>query len=101
MDEADEDIELVMGPFEEKELPAVFDDKPDLNLTKNDLTHSKISIAVSNASEMSVEISKISLPDKENVVSTNKDQELATLDEEDSHQVSLLMEDEQKEQHTM
>ena len=101
MDEADEDIELVKGPFEEKELPAVFDDEPDSNLTKNDLTKSNISIAVSTASEMAVEISKINNPDNEDVVSTNKDRELSTCDEEDSHQVSLLMEDEQKEQHNI
>ena len=101
VDEADEDIELVKGPFEFSELPTCFDDEPDSKLTKNDLTKSKISIAVSNASEVPLEICKIDCMKKEDVSSKGKDHQFAPCDEEDSHQVSLLMDDEKKELHNM
>ena len=101
MDEADEDIELLKGPFEFHELPTCFDDKLDSKLTKNDLTQSKISIAVSNASEVPLEICKIDSSKKEDVGSKGKNLQFAHCEEEDSHQVSLLMDDEKKEQHNM
>ena len=103
VDEADEDIELVKGPFEANELPACFDDETDSKskLTKNELTQSKISIAISTASEIPLEISKTKSSGKEDDGTKSKDTELTTHDEEDSHQVSLLMEDEEKDQHNM
>ena len=101
VDEADEDIELVKGPFEANELPACFDDETDSKLTKNELTQSKISIAVSTASEIPLELSKTKTSVKEDDGTKSKDTELTTHDEEDSHQVALLMEDEQKDQHNM
>ena len=56
---------------------------------------------MSHASGIAVEICKPKNSDTEDIGSRNKDNKSTSFDEEDSNQVSLLMEDEQKEQHNM
>ena len=58
VDEADEDLEMAEDPFPEKELPAVLEEENVEILNKNELSKSKISIAVSNASEIAASISR-------------------------------------------
>ena len=103
VDEADEDLEMAEDPFPEKELPAVLEEENVEILNKNELSKSKISIAVSNASEIAASISRyvsaVECSDKTEDLAGRKDPDKSLCNEDvHSHKISLLVEEDDKDE---
>ena len=89
---------MAEDPFSETELPDVNHEDSGAQLKKNELRESKISIAISNASGLAMEISKNRCMNKEDAIVENKDSDMSPCDEVDTIQeVSLLLDEEEQE----
>ena len=98
VDEADEDLEMAEDPFLDKELPAVLGGEDVEILNKNEITESKISIAISNASEIAAAISRsvsaVECSDKMEDPTERNDPEKRLCNEDvHSNKMSLLVEE--------
>ena len=90
---------MAEDPFLEKELPTVIEEDDVDNLIKNEISKSKISIALSNASEIAAAITRsvsgVECTDKMEDIGEKKDSDKRSCNEEvHSHKISLLVEEE-------
>ena len=98
VDEAEEDLEMEEDPFHQEELPAVLEEEECLN--RNELRESKISIALSNASGLALEIGSTQCLTKQGTITeVNESGGVSQSDMPDdtSHEVTLSIEEEDKE----
>ena len=96
VDEAEEDLEMEEDPFHEEELPAVLEEEECFK--KSVLRESKISIALSNASELPLEIGSTQRLEKTGTIAeANESDGVDPGDDPDntSREVSFLIEDEE------
>ena len=96
VDEAEEDLEMEEDPFHEEELPAVLEEEECVK--KSVLRESKISIALSNASELPLEIGSTQRLEKTGTIAeANESDGVDPGDDPDntSREVSFLIEDEE------
>ena len=98
VDEAEEDLEMEDDPFHKEELPAVLEEEECLK--RNALRESKISIALSNASGLALEIGSTQCLAKQGTITeVNECGAISHSDMPDdtSHEVTLSIEEEDKE----
>ena len=98
VDEAEEDLEMEEDPFHQEELPAVLEEEECLK--RNELRESKISIALSNASGLALEIGSTQCLTKQGTITeVNESGGVSQSDMPDdtSHEVTLSIEEEDKE----
>ena len=97
VDEAEEDLEMEEDPFHQEELPAVLEEEECLK--RNALRESKISIALSNASGLALEIGSTQCLAKQGTITeVNESGAVSHSDMPDdtSHEVTLSIEEEDK-----
>ena len=97
VDEAEEDLEMEDDPFYKEELPAVLEEEECLK--RNALRESKISIALSNASGLALEIGSTQCLAKQGTITeVNESGAVSHSDMPDdtSHEVTLSIEEEAK-----
>ena len=97
VDEAEEDLEMEEDPFHQEELPAVLEEEECLE--RNALRDSKISIALSNASELALEIGSsqcLAKPGTITEVSESGGVSHSDTPDDTSYEVTLSIEEEDK-----
>ena len=97
VDEAEEDLEMEDDPFHKEELPAVLEEEECLK--RNALRESKISIALSNASGLALDIGSTQCLAKQGTiaeVSESAGISHSDIPDDTSHEVTLLMEEDDK-----
>ena len=97
VDEAEEDLEMEDDPFHKEELPAVLEEEECLK--RNALRESKISIALSNASGLALDIGStqcLAKPGTIAEVSESAGVSHSDIPDDTSHEVTLSIEEEAK-----
>ena len=97
VDEAEEDLEMEDDPFHKEELPAVLEEEECLK--RNALRESKISIALSNASGLALDIGSTQCLAKSGTiaeVSESAGVSHSDIPDDTSHEVTLSIEEEAK-----
>ena len=100
VDEAEEDLEMEEDPFHQEELPAVLEEEVEEEcLKRNALRESKISIALSNASGLALEIGStqcLAKPGTITEVNESGGVSHSDMPDDTSHEVTLSIEEEDK-----
>ena len=97
VDEAEEDLEMEDDPFHKEELPAVLEEEECLK--RDELRESKISIALSNASGLALDIGStqcLAKPGTIAEVSESAGVSHSDIPDDTSHEVTLSIEEEAK-----